>query len=186
MNKLFSRIALKIDEDKHLLAMLIIWAVTSAAMLVPLFLQSSPPAERNIIIGDLFPQVGDAIEGHLPSMTKETILEQMQREADKNVFSFKINSRPVFKNGSGEGSLRIENPGHNIYPFVVKIFLNETSEEIYYSGGILPNHHIDKAKLTRTLPKGEYAATAYIYAYDPQTNEYGGKSAVELTLIINS
>ena len=186
MIKLLKRITLKIDEDKEFFAMVIIWIVVNIAIILPLFSQKPIAAERNIILGDLFPQVGAAIEGHLPSMTKETVIEQMQREVDKNVFSFKINSRPMFRNGAGAGSLRIENPSHNVYPFVVKIFLNETSEEIYYSGGILPNHHIDEAKLTRILPKGEHAATAYIYAYDPTTNEYGGKSAVELTLIIIS
>ena len=75
-------------------------------------------------------------------------------------------------------------PGHNAYPFVVKIFLNETNEEVYNSGGILPNHHIDSDSLKRSLPAGENAATAYIYAYDPDTNEYSGKAAVELTLIV--
>ena len=111
-------------------------------------------------------------------------MAQMQREADKGVFAFKINSRPVFSSGNSEGTLRIENPNHNAYPFVVKIFLKETSEEIYNSGGILPNHHIETAKLTKVLPKGEYPATAYIYAYNPETNEYEGKAAVDLTMII--
>ena len=186
MNKIFTRIALIFDEDNHWLAIVIIWLVTSAAIIILLFLQSSTSIEKKIIVGDLFPEIGKSVEGHLPNMTKETIIEQMQREVNKNVFSFKINSRPIFKTGTGEGSLRIENPSHNIYPFVVKIFLDETAEEIYNSGTILPNHHINEAKLARILPKGEYAATAYIYVYDPNTNEYGGKSAVGLTLIINS
>ena len=134
--------------------------------------------------GGLFPGSGSAAEGHLPDMTATEIMEQLQRKADESIFAFKINSRPVFSSGDSEGNLRIENPKHNTYPFVVKIFLNETSEEIYNSGGILPNHHIDTARLTKPLPKGTHAATAYVYAYDPGTNKYVGKAAVELTLLI--
>ena len=136
------------------------------------------------VSNDRFPGGGVAEDGHLPGMTEADIMEQMQREADKGVFAFKINSRPVFSSGKSEGTLRIENPNHNAYPFVVKIFLKETSEEIYNSGGILPNHHIETAKLTKVLPKGEHAATAYIYAYNPETNEYEGKAAVDLTMVI--
>ena len=114
------------------------------------------------------------------------IRRQMQREADKSKFSFKINSRPTFNDGADAGTLQIENPNHNIYPFVVKIILRETGEEIYDSGGILPDHHINKAKLTKVLPKGNHRATAYIKAYDPKTNTYSGQAAVSLTLIINN
>ena len=148
--------------------------------------QMHSPTSRNIISGELFPGGGDAAEGHLPKMTEEEIKKQMQREADKSVFSFKINSHPRFEDGSGEGTLHIENPSHNIYPFVVEIFLNETKEKIYDSGGVLPNHHISHAKLSKRLSKGKHAATAYIHAYDPETNKYAGKSAVELTLVINN
>ena len=132
---------------------------------------------------DRFPGSGVAEEGHLPDMTGQDYREQMQHAADRGIFAFKINARPVFNGGDSEGTLRIENPKHNIYPFVVRIFLSATEEEIYNSGGILPNHHIDTARLTRALPKGEHAATAYIYAYDPDTSVYEGKTAVELTII---
>ena len=139
-----------------------------------------------IIEGSIFPGTGSALTGPLPGMTEAEIREQMQKEADKGLFSFKINSQPVFNDGSDEGTLLIENPNHNIYPFVVDILLNETGENVYNSGGILPNHHIRTAKLTKTLPKGNHTATAYINVYDPKTNEYRGKSAVELTLMIKN
>ena len=159
---------------------LILIAVTITVCLI----LSGPARQEAPADTDRFPGGGIAVEGNLPGMSKEEILEQMQKEADENVFAFKINSRPVFGSGADKGTLRIENPGHNVYPFVVKIFLNETGEEIYNSGGIMPNYHIYRDTLTRALAKGEHAATAYIYAYSPDTNEYSGKVAVELTLII--
>ena len=131
-----------------------------------------------------FPARGNAVLGHLPNMAEDKIREQMQKEADETLFSFKINSRPVFKDGGSEGTLRIENPQHNTYPFVVEIFLNQTGEKVYDSGGILPNHHIATAKLMTALPKGTHMATAYINVYDPKTEVFCGRAAAELTLII--
>jgi len=186
MINMFKRLMLKFEEDIHSNAMKIIWVVTSLAIIALMVFPALLPNEKNRLSKEIFPEIGAAKIGHLPNMTEEAIKEQMQKDADKSNFAFKINARPVFANGESKGNLRIENPGHNLYPFVVKIFLNETSEEIYNSGGMLPNHHIDEDRLVRILPKGEYAATAYIYAFDPVTNEYGGKSAVGLTLIINS
>jgi len=170
-------------------AVLVLLAVLSAILIsifCALWIFNNTTQTTSIVSGDIFPGNGNAIQGHLPKMTKEEIKEQMQREADRSKFSFKINSRPSFENGEAAGTLQIENPNHNIYPFVVKIFLDETGEEIYDSGGILPNHHINTAKLTKILPKGNYNATAYIQVYDPDTNEYAGQSAVALVLTINS
>lgn len=143
-------------------------------------------APQRIIAGDLFPGQTDAQNGNLPSMTPEEILEQMQRLADASKFSFKINARPVFEDGNSKGTLEIENPNYNTYPMVVQVFLDDTGELIYDSGGIMPNQHIAKAKLTKVLKKGTYKATAYLNAYDPDTKVYKGKSAAELIITIKN
>lgn len=134
-----------------------------------------------IVAGDLFPG-GSAQDGHLPDMTPEEILEQMQKVADASYFSFKINARPEFETGGAKGTLGIENPNNNVYPMVVQIFLDDTGEIIYDSGGILPNQHIYAAKLIRPLQKGTYKATAYMNAYDPETKEWLGKQAAALEI----
>jgi len=170
------------SKRKKSLIFLILFSVV-AGMILCLIFQSQD--KENIIAGNFLPEQGSAVAGHLPDMTHEQIKAQMQKDTDRSLFSFKINSRPVFQNGRKEGTLRIENPNHNIYPFVVEIFLNETGEKVYDSGAILPNHHISHAKLTKILQKGDYSATAYINVYDPETKEYCGKSAATLTLIVN-
>ena len=170
------------SKKSRLAALLIVFFAVAGIALWRASPGAPSSSAKNSIVGDFLPAVGEASAGHLPNMAEHDIRQQMQQEADRNVFAFKMNLRPVFKNGTG--TLRIENPGHNLYPFVVKIFLDKTREEVYDSGGILPNHHIDTARLTRVLPKGEHPATAYIYAYDPETSQYSGKSAVELILII--
>jgi hypothetical protein len=137
---------------------------------------------RIIVAGDLFPDVGETDDGHLENMSQEDILAQMQKIADASYFSFKINARPVFPDGSAEGNLEIENPNYNVYPMVVQIFLDDTNELIYDSGGILPDRHITKAKLLRDLPAGVHKATAYMNAYDPETKEWQGKQAAALEI----
>jgi len=140
-----------------------------------------------VIAGDLFPG-GNAEDGPLSGMTKEEILEQMQKEADKAYFSFKINTEIVFKDGKSEGNVGIENPNNNVYPMSVQIFLGKdgAGEMIYDSGGLMPNQHIDNAKLTKVLSTGTYEALAYLYAYDPETKVNIFKSTAELTIIIQN
>lgn len=140
-----------------------------------------------LVAGDLFPgENTDAGVGQLPGLTQEQIKDQMQKEADSTKFSFKINAEPVFENGNSKGNLRIENPNHNIYPFVVKIYLDATDEQIYDSGGVLPNHYINEAQLSTALTKGAHAATAVLSVFDPDTQELLGKSEVKLTIIVKN
>ena len=139
---------------------------------------------RPVVAGDLFPGGGDAQGGHLSNMTPEEIKAQMQRVADASQFSFKINARPVFADGKSEGNLLIENPSYNVYPIVVQIFLNDTNELIYDSGGMLPDQHIDSARLLRALDSGTYAATAVFNAYDPDTGIWKGKTQAALIITV--
>ncbi len=143
------------------------------------------PVITAVQTGDLFPGQTDAEDGLLP-MSDEELLEQMQKEADESYFSFKINSRPVFADGSSAGTLGIENPNYNVYPMVVQITLDSTGEIIYDSGGLMPNQHIAEAKLDKVLSKGEYEATATLYAYDPDTLVCQGRSQAALTIIVEN
>ncbi|MDR1412750.1 MAG: hypothetical protein LBJ07_02365 [Actinomycetes bacterium] len=137
-----------------------------------------------VVAGDLFPGSGGADDGHLSDMTEKEIQKQMQELVDAAYFSFKINARPIFENSSSEGTLEIENPSYNIYPMVVQITLDSTDEVIYDSGGILPDHHINNAKLLVRLPKGVHKATAHINAYDPKTKQLQGTQLAHLEITI--
>jgi hypothetical protein len=141
---------------------------------------------RMIMAGDLFPGLGDAVDGHLATMTREQILAQMQRVVDESQFSFKINARPVFASGNAGGNLDIENPSYNMYPMVVQITLDDSEEVIYDSGGILPNQHIANARLNRALNAGTYRATASMNAYDPVTKIWQGRALAALIITVES
>lgn len=140
--------------------------------------------DRTLVVsGDLFPG-STAEDGALPNMTEEDLQAQMQRAADAAQFSYKINARPVFKNGRTEGNWEIENPNYNVYPIVVQVTLDDTGEIVYDSGGLLPNQHIETAKLKKALKAGEYKATATIHMYHPQTNEAVGKTQAGLIITV--
>jgi len=141
-----------------------------------------------VIIGDLFPGTGDAQNGMLPNMTKEEVREQLQIAADANYFSFKVNTMLILEDGKSPAPVGIENPSYNVYPMVIQIHLGEDGEGdlIYDSGGILPNHYIDYAQLTKELPEGTYKALAQLHAYDPATHINVFKSTAALTIIIQN
>lgn len=125
-------------------------------------------------------------EGIIPGYTEAEIKEILQRKADESSFSFEINSRPIFKDGSSEGNLRIANPPYNKYAIEVEIKLDSNGKSVFKSGKIKPNHYIEYAKLTTKLKAGKYDATAIINAYDTQTKEFKGTSAAKLIIKIES
>lgn len=125
-----------------------------------------------------------AKDGKLNGLSQEDMLSQLQRSVDESTFSFRINSRPVFADGKSEGALMIGNPAQNAYPMSVKITLDDTGEVVYETKGILPNQGIDTDRLDIALEKGEYAATATIYAYDPDTRQQVGQTAAGLVITI--
>ena len=125
-------------------------------------------------------------EGVIPGYTEEEIKEILQRKADESSFSFEINSRPIFKDGSSEGNIRIANPPYNKYAIEVEIKLDSNGKSIFKYGQIKPNHYIEYAKLTKKLKAGEYDATAIINAYDIETREFKGTSAAKLIIKVES
>ncbi len=125
-------------------------------------------------------------EGVIPGYTEEEIKEILQRKADESSFSFEINSRPIFKDGSSEGNIRIANPPYNKYAIEVEIKLDSNGKSVFKSGQIKPNHYIEYAKLTKKLKAGEYDATAIINAYDIETREFKGTSAAKLIIKVES
>ncbi|MDZ4994756.1 hypothetical protein GNF80_17645 [Clostridium perfringens] len=123
--------------------------------------------------------------GTIPGFSPEELQKELQKQADESLFSFNINSKPVFENGKSEGNLRIANPHYNVYPITVTIRLEDTNQVIFKSGKIQPNHYIENAKLTKNLKKGEYKAIATIEAFDPNDNEkFLGKAQAILNITI--
>lgn len=137
---------------------------------------------------DNFGQSSGAIieDGVITGYTAEQIAEIMQRKADESTFSFEVNARPIFKDGKSEGNLRIYNPPYNKYVIDVEIKLDSNNKTVFKSGKIKPNQHIENAKLSKNLKKGEYEATATINAYDSDAETLIGVSAAKLIINIEN
>lgn len=126
------------------------------------------------------------MDGVIPGYTAEQIQEMMQRQADKSVFSFEINARPVFEDGKSEGALRIANPPYGAYSIEVEIKLDNNQKTVFKTVKLQPNQYIEKAKLFEDLEAGEYPATATIKAYDLENDNYVGTSSAKLIIKVEN
>ena len=131
-------------------------------------------------------RAADAQLGQLEGKTEEQIVEELNRIVEEGMFNISINTQPEFPDGSSPGNLCIENSPANHYLMVVEITLNDTGEQVYTSGALEPNYHIQEAKLDRALAKGTYPATATFYAYTADTQELVGTAGAEMQLIIQN
>lgn len=172
------------EEKKNKRKKIIVSVMIAIVLIIASLILLLRGCNNTQVITTEVPAIGDAIEGHLPSMSKEEIMAQMQRAADASYFSFKINAEPVFEKSNSKGNLEIENPSYNVYPMAVRIYLDDTSQLLYDSGLILPNHYIQSAELDVQLPSGVYKCTADILAYDIDAQKYLSKSQAGITITI--
>lgn len=103
---------------------------------------------------------------------------------EEGMFNVSINARAVFENGSSEGSLGMENIPENRYYSRVILRRDDNNEVLYESQGLKPGQYIDKIKLKKNLPAGEYPCTAQIIATDPDGLEDIGQVQVKIQVIV--
>jgi hypothetical protein len=120
--------------------------------------------------------------GQLEGKSEEEIQEELDRVIEEGMFHISINTSPVFQDGTSEGNLEIENVPNNLYSMVVRITLDDTGEQVYDSGLIDPNYHIQNDVLSSDLDAGEYPALATFTAYDTESQEEIGSTACEITI----
>ena len=124
-----------------------------------------------------------AEDGSLDGLTKEQIQELMNDKVDKSMLAISINSTPVFEDGKGKGSLRIENAANNNYNMRVRIVIDNEQKQIYYSDGIRPGQMIREDYLDEVLDRGTYACTATFEAYDEDGKKVGEAKA-QLNIVV--
>jgi hypothetical protein len=122
--------------------------------------------------------------GQLDGKSEAEIQAELNRVIEEGMFHISINTTPVFPDGESEGNLEIENVPNNHYSMVVQIALQDSGEQVYDSGLIEPNYHIQKDVLETDLDAGEYPAVATFHAYDMETQEEIGSTACELTMYV--
>ena len=124
-----------------------------------------------------------AEDGSLDGLTKEQIQELMNDKVDKSMLAISINSTPVFEDGKGKGSLRIENAANNTYNMRVRIVIDNEQKQIYYSDGIRPGQMIREDYLDEVLDRGTYACTATFEAYD-EDGKKAGEAKAQLNIVV--
>lgn len=124
-----------------------------------------------------------AEDGSLDGLTKEQIQELMNDKVDKSMLAISINSTPVFEDGKGKGSLRIENAANNNYNMRVRIVIDNEQKQIYYSDGIRPGQMIREDYLDEVLDRGTYACTATFEAYD-EDRKKAGEAKAQLNIVV--
>lgn len=124
--------------------------------------------------------------GNLPGKTMDEIQAELDRVVEEGMFNISISAEVFFEDGSKEGAVRIENVKANPYYMQVTITLDDTGETIYESKIIKQEQYIEKIKLNKDLPQGNYSATAVFTALDQTTFDAVGTAAAKITLIVGS
>lgn len=126
-----------------------------------------------------------ALQGMLPGMSADEIQAELNRRVSEGELAISINNTLEFETGESEGLIRIENSEKNHYTMVVEMYLNDTGERIYQSGGIKPGYFLEKARLDQVLEKGDYPVTVHFKAYDEEGSYMGEANAETVVRILN-
>lgn len=128
----------------------------------------------------------NAEKGGIAMRSDEEIQEDLKRKLEESMMNISMNLSPVFHDGKSQGNLNIVNEEINNFMQVIEIYLKDTDELIYTSGGIPVGNKIEKAKLDVNLHKGVYDCVAYFNAVNAETGEFVGKAGAELKITIRN
>lgn len=122
--------------------------------------------------------------GLLEDKSNDEIEATLDEIIEEGNLSININANPVFPTAHSAGTLMIENHPNNHYNMRVSITLDDTGEEIYNSGLMPVNTHIDEDVLSTPLDAGDYDATATFVAYDVDTDAEVGHAAAKIKISV--
>ena len=128
----------------------------------------------------------------LASLENEVKAELGQLEnneiIEEGTIRVSINMNPVFPTGESNGTLQLENHPNNHYNLRCVITADTNGdgeeEELYHSGLMPVNSHIQEDVLSVDLDKGEYPATATFTAYDVDTDKEVGVVVAQIRISV--
>lgn len=127
-----------------------------------------------------------AEDGTLVGKTREELQGILDQVVEEGMVNVSMNAVVVFEDGTGEGSLGIENIAANHYYVRVVLTNDADGSVLYESAGLKPGQYIDKITLQQDLPAGEYQCTATEIITDPDTLEDIGQIQVAVKLIVKN
>lgn len=161
-------------RKRKVLPLVITFVVAAAVLFLGGFLffgGSFTPPDENLV--GLESKVKAEL-GQLENKSNEEIEAALNEVIEEGMIRVSINMNPVFPDGASEGTLQIENHPNNHYNLRCVITADTNGdgvdEEIYHSGLMPVNSHIQTDVLGVDLEKGEYDAVATFKAYDVDTD----------------
>lgn len=125
-----------------------------------------------------------AKDGSLQGKSPTEVQGLLNSIVEEGMFNVSMNARAVFDNGKSEGSIGLENIPQNRYFCRVVIRRDDTNEVLYESKGLKPGQYIDKIKLKKNLPAGNYDCTAQVIATDPESLDDIGQVQVKIQVSV--
>lgn len=158
----------------------IITLLLMAILIGLLFLHYNKPSDLTFLESSIKAELGQ-----LENKSNEEIQAALNEVVAEGNLSISINMNPVFPTGSSKGSLQIENGPQNLYGQRVVITLVDTDEQIYDSGYMPINSHIQEDTLAVDLDAGNYDANVVFTAYDENTGNEVGQviSKIKITVL---
>lgn len=169
-------------KNEKTIILLLIFAII--VLLVIYFLCEIVTA-KNIENKEVFVDI-NATNEKIEEMSDEEIRKLLSKKVKETEINMTMSSCVIMKNGMSEAPLQIENNIINRYPQFVEIKLKKTNEIIYKSALIPIGYRIDKAKLLKTLGKGEYEAIAYFTSYDEERKKTVGTGGAEIDIVVKN
>lgn len=121
-------------------------------------------------------------KGAISTPDPQKVKEDLNKIVEDGMMTISMNLSPVFQDGTSQGNLLIYNDPSNKNPQVVEIYLKDSGELIYQSGGIDVGEKIEFAPLLVDLETGSYPCVAYFNAVNAETKELVGKAGAEITI----
>lgn len=116
------------------------------------------------------------------ALSKETLRQELQDQANGSYFRVVMNSSPVSEDGQS-ADWCIRNAETNSYDMQVVVTL-EDGTKIYQSEILSPGEESLTGELEQTLEAGSYPATGVAHALNRETGEIIGEVVVDLTLTV--
>ena len=117
---------------------------------------------------------------------QQTIMEELNRQAENSRITLSINTQPVFVSGASKGSLWIKNDATNCDDQIVEIIRNDTGDLIYTSDPIPAGKYINTDALDFVLGSGIYPCTAYFKTTDAESGQMTSVGSISITIHVIS
>jgi hypothetical protein len=126
--------------------------------------------------------------GQLENKSNDEVQAALNEIIEEGTIRVSINMNPVFPTGESNGTLQLENHPNNHYNLRCVITADTNGdgeeEELYHSGLMPVNSHIQEDVLSVDLDKGEYPATATFTAYDVDTDKEVGVVVAQIRISV--